>query len=194
MQYSANPMNTFSRWLTEAKKLSLENPDAMTLCTTTKNGKPSARMVLLKKADEKGFIFFTNYLSKKGQELKKNPHAAIVFYWDALQKQVRIEGKVKKISTAESEKYFHTRSLISQIGAWASKQSKPLSSREYLLNKVTTYEKKFSGNKIPLPPHWGGYILEPQTIEFWIQQKNRLHDRLFYKKKNGKWSLTRLYP
>jgi pyridoxamine 5'-phosphate oxidase len=168
--------------------------NAMTLATVDKNGKPSSRTVLLKSVDERGFIFFTNYDSRKGRELAENPNAALTFFWSELERQVCVAGSVTKLPAAESEAYFKSRPRGSQIGAWASNQSEPVADRAALEVKWRELEKKFPG-EIPLPPNWGGYILKPERIEFWQGRPSRLHDRLHYTKSaDGAWKIDRLSP
>jgi pyridoxamine 5'-phosphate oxidase len=191
-----DPVAYFQRWFNDAQRAGIMLPEAMTLATCTRDGVPSARMVLLKGVDERGFVFFTNYESRKSADLQDNPRAALVFHWNVLQRQVRIEGNVEQIGQADSDAYFQRRARGSQIGAWASKQSAELGSREELLEHVQEYERKYAGTKIPLPPFWGGYRVSPARIEFWQGRANRLHDRLAYRRNDdtGKWSVSRLYP
>ena len=166
----------------------------MTLATADKDGRPSARIVLLKSFDEQGFVFYTNYDSRKGQELAENPRACLLFYWSPLWRQVRIEGTVEKVSEAESEEYFHSRPLGSKLGAWASDQSQPVESREQLEKQFEESNLKFADN-VPRPPRWGGYRLRPDVIEFWQGRENRLHDRLRYTvQKDDGWLIERLAP
>jgi pyridoxamine 5'-phosphate oxidase len=171
----------------------LKEPTAMTLATSSKDGIPSARTVLLKGYDENGFIFFTNYESKKGKNLVENPFAELLFFWMEPNRQVRISGKVEKTSMEESEKYFNMRPVDSRISAWTSKQSTDVSDRKYLEKKFTEYKEKF-GNNVPLPPFWGGFRLIPVQFEFWQGRESRLHDRICYRKKNGEWEIVRLAP
>lgn len=166
----------------------------MTVATATSDGAPSARMMLLKGVDPGGFVFFTNYESRKGGELRANPRAALVFHWPILQRQVRVEGTVTRLSPAESEAYFRTRPRGSRIGAWASTQSAELPSRAELDRKVGEQERRFAGQEVPLPPFWGGYRLVPMTIEFWQGRLDRLHDRIRYTRSDAGWSVSRLYP
>jgi pyridoxamine 5'-phosphate oxidase len=195
---NANPIAQFQSWFDDAKS-ALEKKfldvNAMTLATADKNGKPSARIVLLKGLDERGFIFYTNYKSRKGRELSQNPNAALTFFWAELERQVCVAGKMKKLSRAESEKYFQSRPRASQIAAWASGQSSVLKNRDALEIKWSELEKKFPGEKIPLPPNWGGLVLRPERIEFWQGRPSRLHDRFQYsRQKNNSWKLERLAP
>ena len=166
----------------------------MTLATATRFGRPCARIVLLKSFDERGFVFYTNYNSRKGSELEQNAQACLLFYWPQLWRQVRIEGTVERVSTEESDEYFHSRPLGSKIGAWASEQSAPIESRTTLDQRFQEFSWKF-GDSVPRPPHWGGYRVKPNVIEFWQGQENRLHDRLrFVLQDDGQWSIERLAP
>lgn len=189
-----NPFEQFRIWFDDASKNEFIDYTAMTLATASKNGKPSARTVLLKKFDEKGFEFFTNYESRKGKELKENPFACLLFYWDKLERQVRIDGKVEKVSPEESEAYFKTRPFKSRLGAWASHQSSVIGSRADVIKEFLKYYMKFGSKNIPLPPHWGGYRLLPDAFEFWQGRSNRLHDRIIYIKNKDKWDIKRLAP
>ena len=190
------PFSQFHDWFQTAIREDADEANAMTLATSTPDGKPSARIVLLKGYGEDGFSFFTNYESRKGKELNLNPQAALVFYWPKLHRQVRIEGTVKKLPEAASEAYFQSRPIGSQIGAWASPQSAEILNRDILLEKVRANEKRFAGKeKLPLPHFWGGYILAPDEVEFWQGQPSRLHDRFRYSlQRNGSWKLARLAP
>jgi len=190
-----NPITQFDRWFQEAIHSKVKEPNAMTLATATPSGKPSARIVLLKGFDEKGFIFYTNYNSSKGQQLIKNPNAALVFCWLDLERQIRIEGKVKKLSKKASTAYFHSRPKSSQIGAAASPQSSIIKDRRVLEKAVKALNKTHSDSEvIPRPEHWGGFILRPTMIEFWQGRPSRLHDRMRYQKKKGEWVVDRLAP
>jgi pyridoxamine 5'-phosphate oxidase len=193
----ANPVAQFQKWFAQAETALAKNQldvNAATLATADKNGIPSARVVLLKGLDERGFTFFTNYDSRKGRDLAENPNAALVFYWQELERQVCVAGLVKKISRAESEKYFKSRPRGSQLAAWASNQSEIVSNRAALETKWRELEKKFP-NEIPLPPNWGGFILNPERIEFWQGRASRLHDRFQYlRQANDSWKLERLAP
>ncbi|PCK00384.1 MAG: pyridoxamine 5'-phosphate oxidase [Zetaproteobacteria bacterium] len=193
---SDDPITLFQEWLDEAEKQEINDHAAMSLATCSKDGKPSIRMMLLKQADHNGFKFHTNQESQKGCELHKNPYAALCFYWKSLRKQVRIEGEVKIVTTQEAEEYFQNRPYERQVGAWASQQSRPLKSREYLEEKIKDFQIKYpKGSTIPCPEYWVGYRLVPNTIEFWWDNPDRLHDRLKYTKNNdGNWDITRLYP
>lgn len=189
-----NPFEQFSEWFEEVLNSGLIEPNAMILATADKYGKPSARTLLLKGFSDKGFIFYTNYESRKGKELAENNKASILFYWPELERQVRIEGIVEKISRKESERYFKTRPFKSKVGAWASRQSEVINSRFTIIKKFLFYLAKFHSKDIPLPDFWGGYILIPDCFEFWQGRPNRLHDRVRYKLENGLWIIERLSP
>ncbi len=189
-----DPIAHFEQWFDDAKRSGLFLPEALCLATAAPDGTPSARMMLLKAVDQRGFVFFTNYESRKGDELAGNPRAALVFHWAILERQVRVEGRVERISQAESEAYFRTRPRGSRIGAWASRQSAALANREELERRVREIETKYSGDDVPLPPFWGGFRLRPDVIEFWQGRLNRLHDRLRYTRSGDGWSAERLYP
>jgi len=190
-----NPMKQFAKWLDEAVEAKLPEPTAMTLATATREGKPSARIVLLKRFDNSGFVFFTNYESRKGKELTENPTAALVFHWIELERQVRIAGSVSRVLREESGAYFHTRPAGSQISAWASRQSEVIPSRSILERNAERFEEEFRGKEIPLPLGWGGFSVKPSEIEFWQGREDRLHDRLRYSfRKNGTWNIERLSP
>jgi pyridoxamine 5'-phosphate oxidase len=191
---SADPIAQFTNWWDEAVNSKIDEVNAMTLATVNNEGRPSARIVLLKGFDEKGFVFFTNYQSKKGKELEDNPHAALVFFWKELERQVRIEGGIEKISEADSDAYYQSRPAGSRIGAWASPQSEVVDGRETLENNFKALEKKFENASIPRPGHWGGYILRPSMIEFWQGRSSRLHDRIQYSLKEKGWVIERLAP
>ena len=183
-----------SLWLDEAISSNLIDPNAMILATANKNRIPSARTVLLKGFDEKGFVFFTNYESAKTKELEENSFASLLFLWLELERQVRITGKTEKVSREESEKYFLTRPQESQLGAWASKQSEVIPNRKILENQFEEIKKRFENKEIPLPPFWGGYKVIPERIEFWQGRESRLHDRICYSSEKGKWKIERLLP
>jgi pyridoxamine 5'-phosphate oxidase len=191
---AANPVEQFTHWWNDAVNSEVVEVNAMTLATATKDGKPSARIVLLKGFDEKGFVFFTSYESNKGKVLAENPYAALIFFWKEIERQVRIEGEVEKISPQESDAYFFSRPEGSRIGAWASPQSSIIENREMLEKNVKHYAEEFK-NSIPRPPHWGGYRVMPLKIEFWQGRSNRLHDRIQYTKTVvGSWKAERLAP
>lgn len=191
----ANPIRLFQLWFDEAMGRSLPLAEAMTLCTATADGKPSARMVLLKGVAASGFVFYTNYRSRKARELDANPFAALVFYWEPLERQVRVEGKVARISADESDKYFQTRPRESQLGAIVSPQSDVIESREVLEQELQELEERHSDRTIERPAHWGGYRLVPERIEFWKGRPGRLHDRLLYElQADGSWKRSRLAP
>lgn len=190
-----DPISQFSNWFSQALDANIFEPNAMTLATATSDGIPSARVMLMKGFEANGFIFYTNYLSRKGKELSKNPRASIVFFWAELERQVRIEGVVEKIGKEESTRYFHSRPKGSQIGALASQQSREIESRQVLEDNLKELEERFKDQEIPKPSHWGGYILKPQVVEFWQGGPGRLHDRVVYKRINNKnWKIVRLAP
>lgn len=189
------PVEQFKLWFKNASESGIYEPNAMTLSTVSPEGKPSARIVLLKGFDEKGFIFYTNYEGRKGKQLAENPFAALTFYWDVIHRQVRIEGKVKKLSAKASTAYFQKRPKGSQIGAWASPQSQAISGREILEENVADLIAKHEEDEVlPRPKHWGGYVVIPERIEFWQGRDNRLHDRVAYEKKGRSWKTSRLAP
>lgn len=189
-----DPMDLFTEWFTEAVKSGLLLPEAATLATCTKQAVPSARMVLIKQFNENGFVFYNNYGSRKAEELEENPRAALVFYWPILQRQVRIEGVVNRVTKKESEVYFRSRPRGSQLGAWASKQSKILANRQEMEDGFQKYKLKFKDSTVPLPEYWGGYRITPQCIEFWQGRANRLHDRLRFDRDANGWISKRLFP
>jgi len=194
-EVAADAITQFDQWWDDAIKSELEEVNAMTLATASANGIPDARIVLLKGYDKNGFIFFTNYQSNKGKELEQNPNACLVFFWAALERQVRITGTVEKIDASDSDAYFISRPIGSRIGAWASPQSEVIIKREVIENNLKDYEQQFRDNNIPRPPHWGGYIVKPVQIEFWQGRPSRLHDRIRYSLQvNGKWLIERLAP
>ena len=189
-----NPIKQFAKWYQEATAFGIAETDAMTLATATKDGRPSARIVLLKDFDDRGFVFFTNYESRKGKDLAENPRACLVAYWLPVKRQVRIEGFVEQVSEKESEAYFQTRPLGSRIGAWASNQSEVVENRDALEQRYADLSERY-GEDVPRPPHWGGYRIDPEVIEFWQGRDNRLHDRLRYRlQADGTWVIERLGP
>ena len=189
-----SPLERFREWIREAEESGVEVPEAMTLATADAEGSPSARMLLLKAADEDGFVFYSGYASRKARELEQNPRAALVFYWRPLGKQVRVEGRVERVPEAESAEYFATRPRGSQLAAWASEQSHPLASREELERRYAELEREYEGQEVPLPPHWGGFRLRPEAIEFWQHRENRLHDRILYTRAREGWQVELLSP
>lgn len=192
---AADPITQFGVWWQEALQSEIEEVNAMTLATANQQGIPAARIVLLKGVDERGFVFFTNYESKKADDLHQNPHACLVFFWKELERQIRISGQVEKVTEAESDQYFHSRPEGSRIGAWASPQSSVISSREIIEEKVAVLQQTFGGKEIPRPLHWGGYRVKPVKIEFWQGRSNRLHDRIQYTlQSEGSWKIERLAP
>ncbi|MBC7971675.1 MAG: pyridoxamine 5'-phosphate oxidase [Verrucomicrobia bacterium] len=189
-----NPIKQFQRWFDQAIAAQLPEPNAMTLATATRSGIPSARIVLLKGLDERGFVFYTNYESHKGQDLAENPQAALVFLWTVLERQVRLEGRVEKIAAAETDAYFQSRPLESRLGAWTSDQSRVISDRDVLEQRFAELKATYADEKVPRPPHWGGYRVMPHQIEFWQGRTSRLHDRLRYRLEQGNWLVERLAP
>lgn len=191
-----DPFRQFEKWFQEVEAAKLVEPNAMTLATTGQDGRPSARTVLLKGLDGRGFVFFSNYESRKGRELAQVPRATLVFPWLALERQVIVEGVVARVTREESEAYFHSRPRASQLGAWVSQQSSIITGRAVLEDSLKALEKKYAGMEIPLPPNWGGYRVTPETVEFWQGRRSRLHDRLRYRRdaKTGEWSVERLAP
>lgn len=191
-----DPFRQFDKWFQEAEAAKLIEPNAMTLATTGPDGRPSARTVLLKGIDGRGFVFFTNYESRKGRELTNIPRATLLFPWLALERQVTVEGAVARVSREESEAYFHSRPRASQLGAWVSAQSSLITGRAVLEDSLKALDQKYAGKEIPLPPFWGGFRVNPETVEFWQGRRSRLHDRLRYRRdpKSGEWSVERLAP
>lgn len=189
----ADPFVQFAAWLEEALRSQPRSPISMTLATADASGRPSARTVLLKGLDPRGFTFFTNYESRKGRDLSENPFAALVFYWPQLERQVCVRGRVERLSRSESEEYFVTRPHRSRLSAWASWQSSPLEDRAALSARMAELEERF-GDRVPLPDHWGGFLLVPEAFEFWKSRKDRLHDRFAYEPGDGGWRITRLHP
>ncbi len=194
-ELDSNPFKQFEAWYQQSIETDIYEPGAMTLATVDKSGQPWQRIVLLKIFDEKGFVFFTNYESRKAQQIAVNPMVSLLFPWHALGRQVKITGETTKVSTAESLKYFTTRPRGSQIGAWASGQSQMINSRSILESMVESMKQKYANQDVPLPPFWGGYRVKPVTIEFWQARDSRLHDRFIYQKNNaGEWFSERLAP
>jgi pyridoxamine 5'-phosphate oxidase len=192
---AADPLDQFQVWLQQAIDKKVLEPTSMTLSTVSEFGSPSSRIVLLKKADTRGFAFFTNYESRKGTQILKNPNAALNFFWKELQRQVCVEGKITKLSREESKEYYSKRPRGSRLGAWVSKQSQVVENRDILDQEMGRLEEKYPDNNIPLPDYWGGYVLAPHRIEFWQGRPNRVHDRLVYSKADDRsWSLDRLSP
>lgn len=189
-----DPFRQFEKWFQEAEAAKLTEPNAMTLSTATREGRPAARTVLLKGYDGRGFVFYSNYESRKGRELHDNPHATLLFPWVALERQVIIEGKVSRVPREESEAYFHSRPRASQLAAWISQQSSVISGRSVLEDGMKTVEHKYAGQTVPLPPHWGGWRLAPESVEFWQGRRSRLHDRLRYRREKDAWAVERLAP
>jgi pyridoxamine 5'-phosphate oxidase len=190
-----DPIAQFRRWFDTALGADLHEPNAMTLATATPEGRPSARIVLLKGFDERGFVFYTSYEGRKSEEIEANPHCALVFYWGELERQVRVEGHVSRIPEEESDEYFGSRPRGSQLGAWASEQSRPVEGRDALEERLRNLEAEYEGREVPRPPFWGGYRVEPEVIEFWQGRENRLHDRLVYRRSDdGEWERERLQP
>jgi len=190
---SSDPFKQLARWLQEAAGRHAVLPVTMTLATATRSGRPSARTLLLRAFDNSGLVFYTNYSGRKGKELAENPQAALVFYWPRLGRQIRVEGRVSKISARESDNYFGSRPRDSQLSAWASQQSRVVHDREFLEDRVLRYERKYPG-RVPRPPNWGGYRLRASVFEFWKERHGRLHDRLRYRRLKGRWVVERLAP
>jgi pyridoxamine 5'-phosphate oxidase len=190
---AADPFAQFATWWQEAVDSQIDEVNAMTLATVTPDGRPDARIVLLKGFDDEGFVFYSNYTSRKGQELAAHPYATLVFFWKELERQVRVEGSIGLVSEQQSVAYYNSRPEQSRLGAWASRQSEIIPNRQVLEEGMETYRQQFSGN-IPRPPHWGGYQVVPQAIEFWQGRSSRLHDRLKYQRQENGWQIVRLAP
>jgi pyridoxamine 5'-phosphate oxidase len=189
-----DPFRQFEKWFQEAEAAKITEPNAMVLATATRDGRPSARTILLKGLDGRGFVFYSNYESRKGRELEGNPRATLAFPWIALERQVIVEGIVAKVAREESEAYFHSRPRASQLGAWVSAQSSIISDRRVLEDSLKALEAKYAGREVPLPPQWGGWRLVPDTVEFWQGRRSRLHDRLRYRREKDGWTIERLAP
>jgi pyridoxamine 5'-phosphate oxidase len=191
---AADPVAMFRHWMHDAVVAGLHEPNAMVVATVSAQGHPSSRMVLLKGVDERGFVFYSNYDSRKGRDLSVNPHAALLFPWHDLQRQVRVEGRVDQLSREESAAYFATRPRASQLGAWASPQSSVVASRDDLENRYAQVDEQFVAGDVPLPPNWGGYVVRPEVVEFWQGRRGRMHDRLVYRRVGEGWETVRLAP
>ena len=190
-----NPVDLFKKWLGKAEENEVNDPNAVALATSNKNNQPSVRIVLLKGLSDKGFVFYTNFNSKKGSDLKINQQASMCFHWKSLRRQVRVIGKVKQVSEKEADDYYNSRPYKNRISAWASNQSEQLDSRDTFLKKIAEFEKKYPDqNKVPRPPHWSGWRILPSEIEFWLDGEGRIHERLNYVNNNGKWIKEILYP
>jgi pyridoxamine 5'-phosphate oxidase len=190
----ADPFARFARWYAEAEASEPSDPNAMTVVTATPDGRPSARTILLKGVDPRGFVFYTNKESRKSDELAGNPHIALLFYWKSLGRQIRIEGEVEAVTDAEADAYFASRLRISRLGAWASQQSRPLDARTTLERRLAEYEAKYPGDDIPRPPYWSGYRVLPRRFEFWQDMEYRLHDRTTYDRTPDGWTMGKLFP
>ncbi|CCQ73992.1 pyridoxamine 5'-phosphate oxidase [Magnetospira sp. QH-2] len=188
------PFDHFAQWMSDAEEQETNDPNALSLATTTKEGRPSVRMVLLKEMDERGFVFYTNLESRKGRELLENPHASMCFHWKSLRRQVRIDGPVEQVTDEEADAYFHSRPRLSQIGAWASSQSRRLENRFHLEKRVAEYTAKFGIGSVPRPDYWHGFRLIPQWMEFWEDRPFRLHDRLVFTRAGDGWTTEHLFP
>lgn len=190
----ANPVKQFRLWFKEAERAGVKEPNTMTLATVSQQGQPTIRIMLMKEITDQGLVFYTNFRSRKGREMEELPKAALNFYWQDLERQVRFDGTVTKVPDDESDEYFHTRPRGSQLGAWVSEQSEPIPSRDYLEAQLKVYESQYKEHDIPRPTHWGGYLLTPVRVEFWQGGPHRLHDRIQYSLNNEHWDLQRLAP
>ena len=191
----ANPIVLFKKWFAVAEKSEVNDSNALSLATSSSDGIPSVRMVLLKSLSDEGFVFYTNFNSKKGNDLNSNPNASMCFYWKSIRRQIRVSGKISVVDKKEADEYFSSRDYGSKISAWASSQSKVMNNRNEFLNKIKEFEKKFPDkNNVPRPPYWSGWRIIPNEIEFWLEAKDRSHERLNYKKENNKWIREILYP
>ena len=189
-----DPFRQFEKWFAEAEAAKIAEPNAMVLTTATREGRPSARTVLLKGMDGRGFVFYSNYESRKGRELEGNPRATLLFPWIAIERQVIVEGPVTKVAREESEAYFHSRPRASQLAAWVSQQSSLIANRRVLEESMKAVEQKYAGQEVPLPPNWGGWRVAPEQVEFWQGRRNRLHDRLRFRREKDGWTVERLAP
>lgn len=190
----SDPFSLFDAWFAEAKASEVNDPNAMSLATATADGKPSVRMVLLKDRDARGFVFYTNFHSRKGSELAANGQAALLFHWKSLRRQIRIEGGIAEVTPAEADAYFHSRPRDSQLGAWASLQSEPMAERFELERRMANYTAQYAGKPVPRPPHWSGYRVIPDSFEFWLDRPFRLHERITFARAANGWQSGRLYP
>ena len=189
-----NPIDLFKNWFAKAEETEINDPNAVAVATSNKNNQPNVRMVLLKGLSNKGFVFYTNFNSKKGSDLKANKKSSMCFHWKSIRRQVRIIGRVEKVSDKEADDYYNSRPYKNKIGAWASSQSEILNKRDDFIKKIETYEKKYPSNEVPRPSHWSGWRLMPSQIEFWLDGEGRIHERLNYKKEKGNWKKELLYP
>ena len=189
-----NPIELFKKWFAKAEKTEINDPNAVAVATVDDHNQPSVRMVLLKGLSDKGFVFYTNFNSKKGSDLKINKKSSMCFHWKSIRRQVRIVGEVEKVTDKEADDYYNSRPYKNKIGAWASSQSEILDKRDDFIKKIKTYEKKYPSNNVPRPSHWSGWRLMPSQIEFWLDGEGRIHERLNYKKENGSWKKELLYP
>ena len=189
-----NPINLFKKWFSKAKETEINDPNAVAIATSDNNNQPSVRMVLLKGLSDKGFVFYTNFNSKKSNDLKLNKKASMCFHWKSLRRQVRVSGSVEKVADSEADDYYNSRPYKNKIGAWASSQSETLKNRQEFLEKVKNFENKYPSNNVPRPPHWSGWRLIPAQIEFWLDGEGRIHERLNYVQRNNEWKKELLYP